>query len=112
MEHFDTIVVGAGIAGLSAARLLSKAGRRVVVLEARERIGGRVWTDRHDGRVTDLGASWIHGVIDSPVAEAATAFGLRTVEFTVGGYQPDSRPIAYYGPDGIRLSDADAAAFT
>lgn len=111
MEHFDTIVVGAGISGLTAARLLTKAGRRVVVLEARDRIGGRVWTDRQDGRVTDLGASWIHGVIDSPVAEAATAFGLRTVEFTVGGYQPDSRPIAYYGPDGTRLSDADAAAF-
>src|SRR6478736_3214168 len=106
MEAFDTIVVGAGVAGLTAARLLAKADRSVVVLEARDRVGGRVWTERSDGLATDLGASWIHGITDSPVAAAAAAFGMRTVEFTVGGYQPDSRPIAYYGPDGQRLSDA------
>lgn len=111
MDHFDTIVIGAGVAGLTAARLLADAGRLVVVLEARDRIGGRVWTDRSDGLVTDLGASWIHGITDSPVAAAVTAFGMRTVEFTVGGYQPDSRPIAYYGPDGRRLTDAAAQRF-
>ena len=111
MDHFDTIVVGAGVAGLTTARLLADAGRSVVVLEARDRTGGRLHTDRRDGLVTDLGASWIHGVTDSPVAAAAEAFGMRTVEFTVGGYQPDSRPIAYYDPEGRRLSDADAQAF-
>ena len=111
MDHFDTIVIGAGVAGLTAARLLANAGRRVVVLEARDRVGGRVWTDRADGHVTDLGASWIHGITDSPVYASAEAFGMRTVEFTVGGYQPDSRPIAYYGPDGQRLSDAVAQRF-
>ncbi|SDN73946.1 Monoamine oxidase [Cryobacterium flavum] len=111
MEHLDTIVVGAGVAGLTAARLLAKAGRSVVVLEARDRVGGRVYTDRTDGLVADLGASWIHGVTDNPVAAAAEAFGLPTVEFTVGGYQPDSRPIAYYGPTGERLSDDAALAF-
>ncbi|SEN32184.1 FAD-dependent oxidoreductase [Cryobacterium sp. TMT1-3] len=111
MEHFDSIVIGAGIAGLTAARLLAQAGRRVVVLEARDRVGGRVCTDRTDGLITDLGASWIHGVTGNPVAAAAAAFGLPTVEFTVGGYQPDSRPIAYYGPDGERLSAEKARAF-
>ena len=111
MEQFDTIVVGAGVAGVTAARLLARAGQRVVVLEARDRIGGRVWTHRADGHSTDLGASWIHGIRHSPVAAAAEAFGMRMVEFTVGGYQVDSRPIAYYGPDGRRLSDEAAAAF-
>ncbi len=111
MDHYDTIVVGAGIAGLTAARLLTGAGRGVLVLEARDRVGGRVVTDRRYGLATDLGASWIHGITDSPVAAAAARFGMRTVEFTVGGYQPDSRPIAYYGPDGERLSDADARSF-
>jgi len=111
MERWDTIVVGAGIAGLTTARLLAGAGRRVVVVEARDRVGGRVWTDRGDGLVTDLGASWIHGIVDSPVAAAAEAFGLRTVEFTVGGYQPDSRPIAYFGPDAVPLTDEAARGF-
>jgi monoamine oxidase len=107
MSQYDTVVVGAGVAGLTAARLLVQAGQLVCVLEARDRLGGRTWTDRSDGRVTDLGASWIHGIDDSPLAAAASAFGLPTVEFTVGAYQPDSRPIAYYDPDGRRL---DAAA--
>ncbi|MCT1478965.1 NAD(P)/FAD-dependent oxidoreductase [Microbacterium sp. p3-SID336] len=110
MERVDTIVVGAGVAGLSAARLLQDAGRTVVVLEARDRVGGRVHTDRRDG-ATDLGASWIHGIDGSPVAAAARAFGMRTVEFTVGGYQVDSRPIASFAPDGTRLSDDAARSF-
>ncbi|MDQ1112404.1 phytoene dehydrogenase-like protein [Microbacterium testaceum] len=92
METVDTVVVGAGVSGLAAARLIARGGRRVVVLEARDRVGGRVFTDRSGGHVTDRGASWIHGIVDSPVAEAARAFGMPMVEFTVGGYQPDSRP--------------------
>lgn len=111
MDQIDTVVVGAGVAGLTAARLLQRTGRRVVVLEARDRVGGRVHTDRTDGRITDLGASWIHGITDSPVAAAASAFGMPTREFTVGGYQPDSRPIAHYDPAGHRLSSSAAASY-
>lgn len=106
MDTVDTIVVGAGISGLSAARLLARAGRRVLVLEARDRLGGRVYTERTGGHVTDRGASWIHGITDSPVAAAARAFGMPMVEFTVGGYQPDSRPLAYFDAEGRRLDDA------
>ncbi|WP_336628527.1 MULTISPECIES: flavin monoamine oxidase family protein [unclassified Microbacterium] len=109
-ERCDVVVVGAGVAGLTAARLLVRSGRKVIVLEARDRVGGRVHTDR-TGSPTDLGASWIHGIDGSAVAAAATAFGMRMHEFTVGGYQADSRPIAYYGPDGRRLPDEAAAAF-
>lgn len=107
----DTIIVGAGVAGLSAARLLAAAGQRVAVLEARNRLGGRTWTDRTADRATDLGASWIHGITDSSVYAAAQAFGMRMVEFTVGSFQPDGRPIGYFDPAGQPLGTAAAAAF-
>lgn len=117
METVDTVVVGAGVAGLAAARLIARGRRRVVVLEARDRVGGRVFTDRSGGHVTDRGASWIHGINDSPVAAAARAFGMPMIEFTVGGYQPDSRPLAYFdarggrlGTDAIRQYAADIGA--
>jgi monoamine oxidase len=77
----DVVVIGAGASGLAAARALVDAGRRVVVLEARDRIGGRVHTaDVPDlGAPVELGAEFIHG--DPPelwgVAEAAA---LRVVD--------------------------------
>jgi monoamine oxidase len=55
------VILGAGMAGLAAARMLVDAGKKVVVLEARGRIGGRIWTDRTMGAPIDLGAAWIHG---------------------------------------------------
>lgn len=59
-DSFDVIVIGAGPAGLSAAHDLQKGGKRVVVLEARDRIGGRVHTVRERG-VVEAGAEFIHG---------------------------------------------------
>lgn len=130
MNHFDTVIVGAGVAGLTAARLLASHRQRVVVLEARNRIGGRTWTERSgDGREAafspsgptlsvataaapvDLGASWIHGIDNSALAAAAEGFGLRTREFTVGSFQPGGRRIAYFDADGKRLSESAAEAF-
>jgi polyamine oxidase len=77
----DVIVVGAGIAGLAAARLLSQNGRRVIVLEARDRIGGRIHTDRSLGFAAELGASWIHGEDGNPVVALAQGSGTRALRF-------------------------------
>jgi monoamine oxidase len=75
----DVIVVGAGIAGLAAARRLSLRGARVMILEARNRVGGRLWSVRgHDGHVYDLGASWIHGERNNPITELADMHAIAT----------------------------------
>ncbi|MFC3229222.1 flavin monoamine oxidase family protein [Marinibaculum pumilum] len=74
----DILVLGAGIAGLAAAAELSRAGARVVVLEARDRIGGRIATDRRLGPPVELGAAWIHGTAGNPLAEIARHLELPT----------------------------------
>lgn len=53
------VIIGAGLAGLAAASELLEHGRSVVVLEARDRVGGRVFTDEVDGTPVDLGAAWL-----------------------------------------------------
>ncbi|WP_458112610.1 FAD-dependent oxidoreductase [Arthrobacter sp. R1-13] len=55
----DVVVVGAGPSGLTAARELKKAGLSVVVLEARDRVGGRTWTDTVDGAMLEIGGQWV-----------------------------------------------------
>jgi putrescine oxidase len=55
----DVVVVGAGASGLTAANELKKAGHSVVVLEARDRVGGRLWTDTVDGAMLELGGQWV-----------------------------------------------------
>jgi monoamine oxidase len=60
-EENDVVVVGAGMAGLTAARALAEASVRVLVLEAQERVGGRVLTQHVEGEAIELGAEFIHG---------------------------------------------------
>lgn len=90
------VVVGAGMAGLGAARVLRKAGCQVVVVEARDRIGGRVHTvDRFGSRI-DLGAAWIHDSRGNPLTEIAVKAGLRTVA-------TDYDRISLRRPDGLAI---------
>jgi len=75
------VIVGAGAAGLAATRALTRAGREVVVLEARDRVGGRVFTHRekHAPAPIELGAEFIHG--RSPeIFHIATAANLELYE--------------------------------
>lgn len=82
----SVIVVGAGMAGLRAASLLNDAGMQVTVLEARDRIGGRTWSDNALGTTVDLGGSWIHGITGNPLYEYATEVGAEMVEWNYDLY--------------------------
>lgn len=73
----EVIVVGAGFAGLAAAREFARRGRRVLVLEARDRLGGRAHTAALAGAPVDMGAAWIHGIDGNPLAALARESGLR-----------------------------------
>lgn len=73
------IVIGAGMAGAAAAQALDATGVRVTVLEARDRVGGRIWSDRTWGPPVELGAAWIHGTGGNPLVPLARDAGLRLV---------------------------------
>lgn len=57
---YDAIVVGGGFAGATAARELQQGGHRVVLLEGRDRLGGRTWTSEFAGKRVELGGTWVH----------------------------------------------------
>ena len=78
--HRTVAVIGAGMAGLTTAHGLDRAGVEVTVLDARDRIGGRVHTSESDGRALDLGAAWIHGPDGNPLTPMADAMGMARVE--------------------------------
>ena len=60
-DKLDVLVLGGGMAGLTAARVLAEAGRSVTLIEAASRVGGRVHTIREGGEVIELGAEFVHG---------------------------------------------------
>jgi monoamine oxidase len=85
-QRHDVIVVGAGMAGLTAAKRLLKANRTVLVLEASDRIGGRAFSDTKTFRVpVDYGAAWIHGVEGNPLTEVVDRLGFHRVDTDLEG---------------------------
>lgn len=73
------IIIGAGLAGLAAAKELQKSNYEVTILEARNRIGGRTWTDYESGFPFDHGAFVMHGIEHNPMRELADSLNLPYV---------------------------------
>ena len=99
------VVLGAGVAGLSAAYELQKKGFEVTVLEARDRVGGRVWTVREgfeDGQFAEIGAIRI-GSTHTNLLAYAEELGLDLVEF------PDGEPL--YFIDGVKFKFSDTESW-
>ncbi|MDQ1467104.1 MAG: monoamine oxidase, partial [Actinomycetota bacterium] len=81
----DVCVVGAGYAGLTAARRLSEHAKSVVVLEARDRVGGRIWTQHlPDGAAVDRGGAWL-GPKHDAIFALAQEVGVSTYKTWVAG---------------------------
>lgn len=89
MSGFDVAVIGAGAAGIAAARELVAAGRRVIVLEARQRTGGRAASSHRLGVPADLGAAWLHFAEENAFTAMAEAGGFTIVR-RAPGWGPES----------------------
>jgi monoamine oxidase len=120
MHETDVVVIGAGAAGVAAARRLAAAQVRTVVLEARSRVGGRAWTMRGAGVPLDLGCGWLHSADQNQWAAIAETLGY-TIDRTPPPWGARRRTIGFPPRDledfraasdrfFARLHGADAAA--
>ncbi|MGO4122269.1 flavin monoamine oxidase family protein [Arthrobacter sp. YAF16] len=107
----DVVIVGAGPAGLTAARELQKAGLSVAVLEARDRVGGRTWTDTIDGAMLEIGGQWV-SPDQTALLELLDELGLKTYDRYRDGQSvyigADGKRTLYTG-DSFPVSDTTAA---
>ena len=113
----DVVVVGAGAAGLVAARNLTRAGLTVRVIEARRRVGGRAWTDGETFRVPiDRGCAWLHAADRNPWTDYARQHGFTVTERSpewrqwIGGERVSAELRERLDADWDRAVEAIAAA--
>lgn len=105
MDRHDVAIVGAGAAGIAAARALAAAGLAVVLIEASARLGGRAWTETIAGMPLDLGCGWLHSADRNPLVGEAVAIG-RTVDRSPAAWRQQLRGLGF---PAAEQDDANAA---
>lgn len=103
-QHLPIFVIGAGIAGISCAKKMHDSGKQVIVLEAKDYIGGRIHSVKSNSKVFDLGASWIHGIQHNPIYEITQKQQICT---TVLNYEQ----VHYVHEDGQPFSHEQSVEF-
>src|SRR4051794_6405989 len=103
-KHVDVVVVGAGLAGLTAARELRKRGKKVLVVEARGRVGGRTYTQKVRGVHVDVGGQWLktrpsaYGPTQAEIFALAKELGIKTFP-------------SYYSGDNVLYRDGRRSTY-
>src|SRR5215468_8917547 len=111
MGECDVAVIGAGAAGLGAARRLAAAGLAVTVLEARNRLGGRAWTARDpSGLPIELGCAWLHSADENELCALAVRSGL-TIDKTRPPWRTQINDIGFPPADQAEFRAALARLF-
>ncbi|MCW0018625.1 NAD(P)/FAD-dependent oxidoreductase [Rhizobium sp. BT-226] len=99
---YEVAIVGAGAAGIAAAKRLADAGRSVIILEAGTRVGGRAWTIELAGMPLDMGCGWLHSAERNPLVAIGRAAGFNIERGPTAwqsqwhdlGFPPDERAAA------------------
>lgn len=99
----DVLIIGAGMSGVSTSYYLRKLGISSLILEGRDRIGGRLWSSkRWPDAILDLGGAWVHDSLSSPLTPLVKQFNIQTVVTPYVNF-------VFRTPDGINLSAAQVA---
>ncbi|MGW7137513.1 FAD-dependent oxidoreductase [Streptomyces xanthophaeus] len=101
----DVVIIGGGFAGVTAARELTMRGRRAVLVESRDRLGGRTYTKDHDGHAMEFGGTWVHPLQSNVWAEMQR-YGIETEPLPVA---EGLRQAVVSGGRVVDLSDEDVA---
>ncbi|MCK5752445.1 MAG: FAD-dependent oxidoreductase, partial [Mycobacterium sp.] len=106
-DSYDVIVVGGGFAGVTAARNLTHSGHRVVLLEGRDRLGGRTFYEHADslGRSVEMGGTWVHWLQPHVWAEM-TRYNSEIIE-SIGAAAPEE--VVYRTQGELKRVDFDPA---